>query len=313
MIQILNTLAPIFLLIVLGLLLRRTGLAPHELFRQTNRLVYWIALPALLFEKTAAASVAGAAAVRLAGVLVGGMVACIAAGYLVARLLRLPRTSAGAFVQASYRGNLAYVGLPVILFSLAGGAASSSAAASAAVVALGPVVPLYNLAAVIVLLRGRGGQVPLWRRAGVLTGKVAGNPLLLACAAGVAWSTWGPAMPTAAARTLQALGQMALPLALLGVGASLAMPSGAGSLVRASAAAVVKVAFGPLAGLLGGLLVGLTPQEMRIALIYLATPTAVMSFVMAEQLGGDARLSADAVVVSTALSLPALVAVLAAT
>jgi len=63
----------------------------------------------------------------------------------------------------------------------------------------------------------------------------------------------------------------------------------------------------------GGLLVGLTPQEMRMALIYLATPTAVMSFVMAEQLGGDARLSADAVVVSTVLSLPALVAVLAAT
>ncbi|MEZ4770493.1 MAG: hypothetical protein R2844_18950 [Caldilineales bacterium] len=52
---VVNILAPIFLLIGLGLLLRRQGFAPESFFRQLNRLIYWVALPALLFSKMASA------------------------------------------------------------------------------------------------------------------------------------------------------------------------------------------------------------------------------------------------------------------
>jgi hypothetical protein len=312
--HVLNTIAPIFLLLLLGVALRRTGFAPQELFRQTNRLVYWIGLPALLFLKTATAQIHGGSAAALSGVLIGGMVACIAIGYAVAYAMRVSRPSVGSFVQAAYRGNLAYIGLPVILFSLGGAEAGEAGRPeSVAAVALGPLIPLYNVAAVVVLLAGRqpAGEGRLGQ-AGRMAATVALNPLLLACAAGLAWAAWGPAIPAAGKRTLEALGQMSLPLALLGAGASLQWPHRAG-LAQATAASLIKVGAGPLAGLAIGALAGLPAVEMRIAMIYLACPTAVMSYVMAGQLGGDERLSADAVAVSTVLSLPALAAVLAAT
>lgn len=312
--HVLNTIAPIFLLLLLGAILRGTKFAPQELFRQTNRLVYWVGLPAMLFLKTATAQIHDSSAAGVTLVLVGGMLACIAVGYAAALAMRLPRPSVGSFVQAAYRGNLAYIGLPVILFSLGGMSAGEAARAeSAAAVALAPIIPLYNVAAVIVLLAGRQspGEGTAYR-VGRVAVTVALNPLLLACAGGLAWAEWGPALPAAAGRTLSALGQMSLPLALLGAGASLRWPHRTG-LAQATAASLIKVAGAPLAGLALGLLLGLPHAELRIALIYLATPTAVTSYVMAGQLGGDERLSADAVVVSTVLSLPALAVVLTMT
>ena len=116
---VLNTLVPLLALITLGAALRRWNFAPPSFFREANRLLYWIALPALLFYQTAEATIQGGAALRVFLTLLAGMAASIALGYLVAFWLRLPRTSVGAFVQGAYRSNLAYVGLPVVLLALA--------------------------------------------------------------------------------------------------------------------------------------------------------------------------------------------------
>jgi len=65
MVSILNILAPIFLIIVLGALLRVTRFAPPELFRGANRLVYWVAMPCALFYQTAEARIEGGAGFRV--------------------------------------------------------------------------------------------------------------------------------------------------------------------------------------------------------------------------------------------------------
>jgi hypothetical protein len=53
---VVNTIAPIALVILLGAILRRSGFASEKLFLETNRLVFWVGLPCLLFEKTASAA-----------------------------------------------------------------------------------------------------------------------------------------------------------------------------------------------------------------------------------------------------------------
>lgn len=305
---IINTLAPIVLLVMLGMLLRSFHFAERSFFSEINRLVYWVGLPALLFSETAGARLALSSALRIFLVLFAGAVACIALGYAVGRLLRVPGDSMGAFVQGAYRGNLAYVGLPVVLYALAAAEGPSREIAGLAVLAIAPLIPLYNIAAVILLTKGdkeaqTPGEADIWRN-------IAKNPLIIACLAGLAFQCTGLNMPLFLQRSLKGTGQMAMPLSLIGIGASLNLQALGKQVSHICAASVIKVAAAPLAGLLLGWHLQLSPAELLAAMLLLACPTAVASFIMAEQMDGDHQLSGGIVVMSTILAMPAMAVIL---
>ncbi len=306
---VVNTLGPLLALIALGAALRRWRFASPSFFREINRLLYWIALPALLFYQTAEATIQGDAALRVFLVLLAGMVVCIGLGYLVAWLLHLPRIAVGAFVQGAYRGNLAYVGLPVILLALAApGGQPAPGINSLAVLSLAFLIPIYNLVAVVVLLAGRSAEPRSGQTVRRMLLAMATNPLILACAAGLLFVLLKWKLPPMIRQTCVALGQMSTPLALLGIGATLTAVSLRDKLIPASAASLIKVVAAPVAGYLVGSWMGVAPTELRIALIFLATPTAAASYVMAEQLGSDEKLAGAIIVLSAILCVPALAA-----
>ncbi len=309
---VVNVIAPIALVILLGAILRRSGFASEKLFLLTNRLVFWVGIPALLFEKTAKAAGQGEAAARIFLALLAGMMGCIILGYAVALILRLPRPSIGAFVQAAYRGNLAYLGLPVVFFALAGtGGNTSPETENLAVMAIAPLIPLYNAAAVVVLVAGQHhAERSFRRRLKSITVQVATNPLLIACVAGIAWSLTGRSLPLLADRTFTAIGQMALPLALLGIGASLRFDALRDGWLPAAACSAIKVVAAPLMGYFIGRAMGLPREHLLIAVLFLGVPTAVVSWVMAEQLESDQHLAAGGVVLSTVLSMLSLAVIL---
>lgn len=306
--QIVNSLAPVFLVIGLGAALRATGFLSESFFRGMNKLVFWVALPVLLFHKIAVAEFRGGPAMKVFVVLAAGAAVCIGAAYLLAWLLKVPWTARGAYAQAAFRGNLAYVGLPVILYSV-GAAVGGGEIEAIAVLALAPLVPLYQLAAVLVLLVHAEG--PRRPSVGQVAWKTAGNPLLVACVLGGGFAWAGLALPDWADRSCAAVGQMALPLALLAIGASLTPARVRGSLLHSVSVSAVKVALAPAAGYVVAVWLGMSGDEMKIAMIYLACPTAVASYVMAEQLGGDDALAGSAVVISTLMALVSLSLVVA--
>lgn len=310
---VLNTIAPIFLIVLLGAGLRRFAFASADFFRNANRLVYWVGLPLLIFGKTATAPVGAAETLRISLVLVAGIAACTAVACIAGRLLRLPGPSLGAFIQGAYRGNLLYVGLPIALYALAGaGVVTDEATEARAIVALAPIVPLNNILAVIVLVLGQPRDgARLAGKMGTLVFNVFTNPLLLATVAGLLFAASGLSLPLAIDRTCDAVGRMSLPLALLALGASLTFRSVRSVLVPASVAAVIKVGIGPLTGYLVGRALGLPPHDLRTAMLYLACPTAVVSFLMAEQLGCDGRLASAIVVLTTLFSIVSFAIVLA--
>ena len=309
---VINTIAPIALVILLGAVLRRSGFASAELFLQTNRLVFWIGIPCLLFEKTAGAAGQGRPGLSIFLVLFAGMIGCIVLGYLFSWVLRLPGPAVGAFVQAAYRGNLAYLGLPVVFYALAGARGETTPQLqNLAVMAIAPLIPLYNAAAVLVLLIGQKHDEPSFhRRVRRILMQVATNPLLLACVAGIGWSLTGWPLPLVAARSFGAVGQMALPLALLGIGASLRLDALKGGWAAAAVCSLIKVAAAPVIGYFAGRWMGLPGDHLLIAVVFLGCPTAVVSWVMAEQLEGDRHLAAGAVVLSTLLSMVTLAVIL---
>jgi predicted permease len=300
--HIINTLLPVFLIIALGALLRKTKFVSGEFVAGLNQLVFWIGLPCLLFYKIATAEYNYRIAGKATLVMIVGVLCCTITAYIVAFIIRIPPRAVGTFVQGTFRGNLYYVGLALLIYSFAGSDSKMSAQMeNIAILVMALLVPVYNIGSIIVLLASQhklDRYVPL-----KITRQVITNPLFLACAAGVAYSQIFPPLPLVLIRTLSAVGQISLPLALLGIGAVLAQSKIAGSGIPALAASAIKIGVSPIVGFWAAHLMGLGAGETRIVLLFLACPTAVTSYVVAEQLGGDDKLAAAIIVVSTILSI----------
>lgn len=307
------TLAPIILLVVLGGALQNSKKLPDGFFSGLNTLTFYIGLPALLLVGIATASIETGPALEILYVLVSATILVTILAYIGARLLKLAPPTSASFVQAAMRGNLAYIGLPVMFFVLEGLPAGSDTAAlqAAAMLVLAPAVPFYNIACVIILARSAGSETGTGPSKQKIFLKVIQNPLLIACVIGLILSITGLGLPRTLVRTLRPLGQMALPLALFSIGASFQKGNLLARLGPATwLAAILKVALMPLVGLLLIKLFQVGAIEGRMALIFLACPTAVSSYVMAEQMGADAELAGSTVLLSTLLAMPALAVVL---
>ena len=310
--NIINTLIPIFLIVLMGAILRSRKLLSENFFKQSNWLIYWIGLPCLLFIKTAQVTVKGNVATRISSGIIIGMLVCMLVAYIIGWVFKIPATSLGAFVQGSFRSNLFYVGLPVVLFALSDKLTPDLEALAVLVIA--PMTVLYNIFSVLALLIGNPNtHKKKQNRMRTLFINIITNPLLLAVALGITYSFTQLKVPVFIERAFSTIGQMSLPLALLGIGATLKLAELKNRLFHATMASIIKVLIAPIAGLLFAKYWGLTVMELQIALIYLACPTAVASYVMAEQLKGDHQLAGNIVIISTILSFPALALVLTVT
>lgn len=304
--QVLETLAPVFLVIALGWGLTRRGWLHDAFLAEANRVVFWVGLPAFLFISLATAPHGGAQVGRLTLALLASTAGMMVLAGVAAPWLGVAREGWGTFVQATFRGNIAYVGLPVIA-ALPGGAEGRAAA----LLVMAPLLALYNLAGVALLLAGRRG--PGSAMAGRVAVEVMKNPLFWSCVAGGLWGWLDWPMPRWIRLTFDTVGSMALPLALLCIGGTLATTRLEGNRRAAAWAAAAKIGLLPALGLLVGRGLGLSPAELQVALIILAAPTAAATFSMATQLGGDGPLAASTVVLSTVFSVAALGVILALT
>jgi len=306
--HVLNSLIPVFLLIALGKILREKRFS-SDLFTDLNKITYWLALPALLIIKISQATFAGAGALRVSGIVLVATVIGIALSYLAARLLKLSRHAKGAFVQGCGRANNAFIGLPVILYALATDHPEIEAVAT---LALAPTIIFYNIFSVVVLISHSGKKPGGRETAWLFTKQLISNPLIIACVIGLILQLSGFHLPIFATRTLEALGQIALPLALLSVGASINFAQLRGTAVYSVTAACIKVFIFPLLGLLiAALWPGVSGPERTAALIYLACPTAVASYVLADIFGSDKEMAGRIIVISTLLSAISLSLVIA--
>ncbi len=299
-----NVLAPVFLLIALGVVLQRTGFVSAGFLREANKVTYWLGLPALLFSNLATSLHQADGAQAMLNTLVVSTALILVAGYLVAWMLGLKASRIGTFVQGAFRGNLAYVGLPIVYSLPDIPGASGMPIRAAAFVAVAPMLVLYNVIGVTVLVVsqhavGRAMLLPLLKQ-------LATTPPLIATLAGFAWALGGWPLPTAVVMSLDWLGQMALPLALLGIGGALAQTGAIPDWKTPGAAALIKTVLSPVVGYIVGRQFGLSGIEFAVVLVFLATPTAGISFTMVTQLKGDEPLASGTILFSTVLAIASL-------
>jgi len=304
---ILNALAPTFLIIALGAWLQRGGIVSPGFLREANRVTYWLGLPALLFSQLVSSLHDAAGAEKLLAAMFLSTLVVLLLGYVSAWALRVPGPAAGTFVQGAFRGNLAFVGLPIV-FSLPDAPVLGGLTLhSAAVIAIAPTMVLYNIGGVVVLTISQ--HTFGWRMIWPVVRQLAVTPPLLATLAGIGFVALGWKLPQAVDRTFVALGEMALPLGLLGVGGSLASAKLGGALRVPLSAALLKTWFGPVVAWPISQVCGLGPRETVLVMLLAACPTAIVSYTMALEMKGDGEMASATISLSVLTSLASLAAV----
>lgn len=264
-------LLPDFLLIAGGALLKRLPGFGADFWSGVERLVYFVLFPALLFRSLATSPLALGDATSLAAV---GL-AFTAAGMLLAGLapllFRLPRSTFAACFQCGFRFNT-YIALAIA--SRVAGAPGLAAIS----LLVGVLVPVVNLAAVGML--ARGGETGIAR-------ELLRNPLVLACAAGIAWKLAGISLPAPITHILELLAGAALPLGLLAVGAGLTLARSALPLPALLWWNGVKLVALPAIALALATVAGLSSVEREIAIVMAAVPTAPSAYILATRMKSD--------------------------
>lgn len=296
---IFNSIAPIFLLIALGTILRKTDFLPDTFFKGLNKFVFWIALPALLINRIGSAKIEIKPVSQIVLLLTLATLAGLALAWGLARWMKLPTQKRGSFIQGSFRSNGAFIGLPVIIYTLGD---LDPRAEMLGTVVLAPLVILFNVLSVSVLLHHSRHKSSTAQSVLTVMVQLIKNPLVVACAIGLGLNLSGLPLPLFLIRPLDALGLAALPLILLSIGSSLGFERLRGAASPSLIASLIKVVAIPSIGFLFASLLKLDPTERMVAILYLAAPAAGMSYIMAEVMGNDAPLAGRIVAISTLLS-----------
>ncbi len=292
---VLNGVIPVFLLLGLGTLARSLGWAGDEFVRDLNRVIYWFSIPALLLRLLGRAQLGTAFSGPMILACIAGTVVSTLLAIGMAAALREPPQRRGVMVQAAVRGNLVYMGFPVIF------AAAGSEALTVAAVTVGVLIPFQNLISIWAL--ALGGENGGW---GVFRAIVL-NPVVFGVAGGIAWGLVGWEAWPWLDSLLRLLGNLAMPGALLAMGAQLEFRALKLNTRAAVVTTILKVLVAPAAGLVVMALLGVTGTPRLVGLLLLAAPTAIASTAIAQEMGGDIDLSTACVMAASLASLPAYV------
>ena len=288
-----NATLPIFLLIILGKVLKTTKIINDEFTKTADRYVFRIALPALLFSDLTENNVGSAFDGKYVLFCFSVTIFSIAVLWGLTEKFMKNEEQKGAFIQGSYRSSAAILGLAFInnMYDSVG---------MAPLMIIGS-VPLYNIFAVIILtLKGdNGGKKPNMKETFI---NVMKNPILLSILIALPFALLNLHFPSFVNKAIGSVANTATPLALISIGASFEGKKALKKMKPTLLASFIKLIL--LAGLFLPLAVffGYRNQELMALLVMLGSPTTVSSYIMAKNTGNDGILTSSIIVLTTLLS-----------
>jgi hypothetical protein len=279
----LDVFVPAFGLLALGAALRGWLLRDDAVWAGIERLVFWVLMPCLLASAIARVDLAE---LPLSGMALSIWIALLIGtglSVLLARIAGCDHAAMTSVLQGGIRFN------NLMGFAIAGGLFGAAGTALGAVVT-GLIVPCVQVITTLAFALGRPAGAARISPLRVAR-QVALNPLLLGCAVGFTAAALG-GLPPGVRPLAQALGQAAIALGLLCVGAALTLGALRARPALQVATCVLKLGIMPAMTLALAGLFGLDALSAAVALVFMALPTATTSYVMARAMGGDAPLMA---------------------
>lgn len=291
----LNATVPVFLLMVLGYILKLFKLVDEPFVKTLNAFNFKITLPVLLFRDIAESDFYSVWDTSYVLYCFFVTLFCIAVIWFLTGLFYKNKAHTGEFVQASFRGSAAVLGVAFIqnIYGNSG---------MAPLMIIGT-VPLYNMAAVTILSFTGPNAGGLSRASikksirGIVT-----NPIIIGIILGMVISMSGFRLPIILAKSVDSVSSLATPLALIGLGAGFEGRKALREIKPTMICTVVKLLVQPMLFLPLAAYMGFRDEKMVALLIMLGAPTTVSCYIMAKNMGHEGTLTSSVVVATTFLS-----------
>ena len=283
---------PIFILVLIGLVLRRTGFIDDHFVQVSSRLVFSLCLPVLLFTTISELELGKTIDPQLLYFALAASLVTFLLSWISGSLVQ-PREDRGVFVQGAFRSNLGVIGL-----ALCANAYGIEGLAIASIL-MAVLTVAYNVQSVFVLSFYANTQFS-WRK--VLL-DIVRNPLIIAILLATAAALFRVPLPEIFRSSGEYLGRLALPLALLGTGAGMNLRTLRESGRMTLGVLVLKTILLPGLVALGAIGLGFSAQTVGILFMLFVSPTASASFVMVKAMGGNAMLAANLIMVTTVAAM----------
>lgn len=291
----LDRVMPYFLLILLGIILRRSGLVSRGFFSSANSFTFHVALPFQLFINIVNIEKIVGNDMRFMFYMF--MVTLVSFGVIWAVtevVYRKDKVIIGTLVQGSFRGNFILLGVPLADAVL--GQSAAQIASLCSVVA----IPAYNVLSVIVLMtRGKGSEK---QTVGSICHSIATNPLIIGSLCALPFLFLDIRLPQMVQTAVSYVGSTGTPLGLLSIGGLLNLADATARLKPALYSVFIKNLILPAVAMLISYYIGYRNEELLVLLVFTATPVAIGSYAMACEIGGDAALASNILILSTFFS-----------
>ncbi len=301
MIAIFTALMPVFLVIALGIGLRRWLAQDVMVWRAVERITYFVLFPSLLVHSLMGADLPdGGVLTSVLSLVLPAMLVTIAV-LALRGLLGMSGRDFASFLMGAIRFN-SYAGLAAA-FALHGDQGLALFALLLAVY-----VPTVNVISTTVLARYAS---PERASLSAVLHSVVTNPLIIACVAGLGFNLLGIRLPLVFDRTLAILGDAALGFGLISVGATLHLESMRSDTRAIMLAGVVKLLILPVIAAGFCWIFGIEGYARAIVILFAALPCSPAAYVLARQMDGNAELMAGIISAGTAAAILSIPVVLA--
>jgi malonate transporter len=300
LITTLNAITPVFLIIAIGYLLFRTRIVGEEVWSAIEHICFYLLLPFLIIRTLSRANLGSVPVFDFMLVLVVAIIGMSLLLIIIHTALRRRYPDGGPTFTSLFQGITRFHGF-VALATI--GPLYGDEGVTLAALALAIMVPMLNILSVTVLsLYGAGANNPEFKQVLI---RVLTNPLIIACAIGLALNWVGVA--DVIFDTIVIIGNGGLGLALLAVGAGLRIGQAAGQKLLIATGVLTRLIGMPFMIIGMAWLIGLEGLPRTVAIIAGAVPTATSSYVMARKMGGNAELMSNIMtfqVITAIVTLP---------
>lgn len=289
----LNVVIPLLLLMLAGVGARKLNILTDEYIKGLNVFIFRMLLPILMFVNVYQTDVAAVFDFRLIVYTVAVTMTVFLLSFKIVPLFEKDNPRRGALIQSMVRGNGAYFGIPITV-ALIG---EKYTGLMALVVAFAAI--FYNLTSVIIFESFRNEKVRYLKIfIGVIT-----NPMILGTVLGLIFVLLNIKIPALLFNTIKDISGITTPLALITLGASFVFTESGQYIKQLTAGVLVKLVIVPAIALPIAIALGFSNHEVCCLFSLLTAPTAVASFAVAQQMGGDGVLAGQLVVFTSLFSM----------
>ena len=286
----LNAIVPIFVVIAVGYLAKRGGIIREAEVPRMNAVAFKVFMPLMCFYNVYHSELSASVRPKLFVFTFAAILLVFAASLLFAVRCVSERSRRAVVVQGLYRSNYLILGVPFVA-GLVGENELGVAAVMGALIA-----PTFNVLAVV-LLESYNGKKPGVRK---LALDIAKNPLILGSLAGLAFLVLGITLPAPLETAARDMARVASPLMLFLLGAFFHFGDAREHWRELATVTLGRLVVIPAAALSAAVALGFRGADLATLIAVFASSTAVASFTMAEQMGGDAKLAGNIVVMTSA-------------